>query len=44
MYIKEREYIAPPREPKGSWSGAIKGLHSDHWGGRQIPKSEDSEA
>jgi hypothetical protein len=47
-YIEDRKYIPPPHEPydpaKGGWSGTIKGLHSEHWGGRQIPKSEDSEA
>ncbi len=47
-YIEDRKYIPPPRDPydptKGGWSGTIKGIHSDHWGGRQIPKSEISEA
>jgi hypothetical protein len=45
MYIKDRIYIPPPREPtKGGWTGTIKGLHSDHWGGRQIPKPDNTEA
>jgi hypothetical protein len=47
IYIEDRKYIAPPRDPynptKGGWAGTIKGIHSEHWGGRQIPKSENSE-
>jgi hypothetical protein len=32
-YIEDRKpLLPPPPEPKGGWSGTIKGIHSDHWG------------
>ena len=43
-FTKEsREDLQPKSQLKG-WSGTIKGIHSEHWGGRQIPKSVSSEA
>jgi hypothetical protein len=26
--------VPPTPDPKGGWAGTIKGIHSDHWGGR----------
>jgi hypothetical protein len=37
-YIADRNYIPPPPDPPKGWSGSIKGIHSEHWGGRQTPK------
>jgi hypothetical protein len=38
-YIEDRKYIPPPRQdPSGGWAGAIKGIYSEHWDGREVPK------
>jgi hypothetical protein len=45
-YIQDRKYIPPPSPPsppgaplKG-WAETIKGIHSEYWGGRKIPKTD----
>lgn len=43
-YVHDRKYIPPPRDPKGGWAGSIKGIHSEHWGGRATSKAKTSEA
>jgi len=40
-----RKRLSPPvGVPLKGWSGTIKGIHSDHWGGRETPRTESPEA
>jgi hypothetical protein len=45
--LREALRLGPPDtyvSPKGGWSGTIRGIHSDHWGGRETPRTESTEA
>ena len=47
LHLRKALRFEPPDEyvsPKGGWSGTIKGIHSDHWGGRETPRTESPEA
>jgi hypothetical protein len=39
-----RKRLRPPGDQIKGWAGTIKGIHSDHWGGRETPQTESPEA
>ncbi|MGD0889016.1 MAG: hypothetical protein ABR889_07200 [Acidobacteriaceae bacterium] len=47
LHLREALRLEPPDEyvsPKGGWAGTIQGIHSDHWGGRETPRTASPEA
>jgi len=39
-----RKRLRPPGVPIKGWVGTIQGIHSDHWGGRETPRTESTES
>ena len=44
-HLREALRLGPPADiPLKGWAGTIQGIHSEHWGGRETPRTESPEA